>query len=297
MKIIIDSSGVGYGALYTTGELSDMGKETGVIFGFFGKILTYAEKFKSKDFYFCFDHKESYRKLLYKEYKENRNGDNRTEEELRKKASMYKQMRELKNKALYDFGFRNIFWQYGFESDDLMFLLSKKLYSKRKEEKEEILMVTGDSDMFQALDYCSIIDPRKSEKFTKKDFCDKFGILPNQWAECKAIGGCSTDYVKGVKGFGDPKSFKSKAIKYIKGEITSGKSFDFLKSKESQKIIKRNLKLVELPYKDDSHKVKKLILKNDDISKKKMIEVFDRYGFRSMLEKKKFDRWIDAFLK
>jgi hypothetical protein len=107
----------------------------------------------------------------------------------------------------------------------------------------------------------------------------------------KAIGGCDSDCVCGIKGVADPgKSPSSKALSYLRGELLRGNVFDRIEN--SSKVISENLKLVSLPFKNYSFKFD---FQENQLSRKKFIKVFDRYKFLSFI--KNIDRWERAFIK
>jgi hypothetical protein len=118
--------------------------------------------------------------------------------------------------------------------------------------------------------------------------------MPDQWPLAKAIGGCSSDEVIGITGVSDPKKITSKALKYIKGDLTKGVIFDRIKSKEGQEIIKKNLPIVTCPYKEE--KLTRMILKRNKFSNKKFVSTFEEYGFYSFLKSEKLNLWRRVFL-
>ena len=124
----------------------------------------------------------------------------------------------------------------------------------------------------------------------------QFGILPDQWALAKAIGGCSGDGIIGIKGVSDPKNPSSKALQYIKGILLKGKIFDRIESEKGQEIIKRNLPLVSLPYDNNDNKMKKMILRRNKYNRKGVLKVFDELHFKSFLERDNFVKWEKMFL-
>jgi 5'-3' exonuclease len=188
-------------------------------------------------------------------------------------------------------GFKNNFLQAEYEADDLLgWWVNKLFHIKRK-----LIMVTTDNDMFQCLDKCVIWFPTKKKYFSEKDLIKKYGIKANQWTFAKAIGGCSGDGIEGIKGVGDPKKASSKALKYIRGEIKKGTIYDRIESKEGENIIERNLKLVSIPYKPEL--LKRMIKRRNKFTRRKFIKIFDQFHFSSFLEKEKFERWKEAFLK
>jgi len=70
----------------------------------------------------------------------------------------------------------------------------------------------------------------------------EYGIAPSQWADVKAIAGCSSDGVEGVRGVGE-----KTAAKFLRGNLKPA-------SKAHQAIVagnnvwRRNLPLVRLPF-------------------------------------------------
>ena len=265
--LMIDCSQLCYKAFYTSLKgLSYDEKETGIIFGFLMQVFKLSKDFNTDKFLFCWDSKRNLRKMMYPEYKEKRKKE-LTEEEIEDNDLLYKQMDMLRKDILPRMGFVNSFIRSGYEADDLIAYLAKR--------GKGHLIVSNDKDLYQLLDDCPIYLGVK-ERFTKNDFVDFYGIEPSQWVEAKAIGGCNSDCVKGVKGAADPaKSTSSKAIAYIKGELTKGVVFDRIK--ESKDIIERNKKLVTIPFDDGFD----LEIKEDEFKFLDWLDVFDEFDLRS----------------
>lgn len=283
--LIIDGSVLVYQAFYSVGYLSYNGRATGVIYGFLRNILSLSKKFQTNDFIICWDSKSSHRKEIYPEYKKRRRQNKeKTIEDKIAYDSLILQKKELAENILPAIGFNNNFEQEGFEGDDLLAYWVIKL--KRKK-----IMVTTDADMYQCLDYCTIWNPQKKKYFTKKHLIKEFGITPDKWAWAKAIGGCSGDEVQGIEGVSDPKKSTSKALKYIQNKLNKGIVLDRIKSDEGQKIIKRNLPLVTLPFKHGAHKLERMALRRNTFSRTKFLQAFDRLHFKSLLENDTFQYW------
>lgn len=286
--ILVDSSTLIYAAFYTYGTLNYHGQPTGIIYGFLKKVLMLAKKLKSTDFIFCYDAGVSHRHGLSGVYKANREAKRLalTEEEKEQRGEMLDQAIALRRKVLPYLGFKNNHIEPNYEADDLL----ARWILDYKDSQRKIIMVTTDSDMFQCLNNCSIYNPTTKKLFTRKHFIKKFGIKPDQWALAKAIGGCSGDNVIGVDGVSDPKNATSKALKYIRGELTEGMIYDRIRGSEDQ--IKLNLKLVSLPFND---KMKRMIIRRSKFSRRRFIKTFDKYHFKSLLEEDKFKEWEGVF--
>ena len=287
--LIIDCHNVGYSSFYTFGELSYQEKKTGVIFGFLRQIFNLAKKFETNKFIFCWDSRKSYRKLIYPEYKESRYNKELTKEELRDLKLAREQFTTLRKDILPRMGFNNNFMQVGYEADDLMAKLALDINNVHW-----TTLVTSDKDLYQMLYECSIYNLSTKKEIDWKWFTDKYGIVCYEWSDVKAIGGCDSDGVKGIKGAADPtKSESSKALSYFKQELTSGVIFDKIQSKEGKRIIKRNKRLIKLPF--EGKIPIKLELQEDNFNKNSFIDVFVDYDMQSFLKKEALDEWIKLF--
>lgn len=281
-NLIIDCNNLAYSSFYIFKNLNYLEKKTGVIFGFIQQILSLAKKFESTNFVFCWDSKKSYRKLIYSEYKANRRKELSNEENADLKLA-YNQFAELREKILLEMGFNNVFMQTGYEADDLI----AKVVLDNQNKKN--IIVSTDQDLYQLLQYSvSIHNIRTKKIFLWKDFANKYNAAPNLWVRVKAIAGCSTDNVIGVKGVGE-----MTAIKYLQDKLQEGKIKNRIESQEGQAIIKRNIELVVLPF--QGRKKLRIDFQKNDLSKEKFIEVFMQYGFSSLLKKEAVENWSKVF--
>jgi len=308
--IVIDGNCLCWRSFYTVGHLSNEdGKPTGIIFGFLNEIFKIAKQYQTNKFVFCFDNKINFRKQIYPKYKAKRKKDSKISYE--EVQSVNSQINQLRSNILKKLGFKNIYCQDGFESDDIMHEYVRYAYHlnepKEREEWEEKgiqgkfssfekskrsqnIMVTTDGDMFQSLSYCNIYNPQKKKLLTKDWFQENYNIDSDKWGIVKAYAGCSTDNVEGIKGVGEVK-----AIKYLNGDLVKGKIYNRIKNKKSKKIYERNLKLVKLPfYKDGIHlNIKKY--RKENLRALRFVKVFDSLDFRSFLFQDQFEQWKSLF--
>ena len=282
--LIIDCNNIAYSSFHTFGELSFEEKKTGVIFGFLQRVLFLAKKFETNKFIFTWDTKKNYRKIIYPEYKQNRRKD-LTEQEKIDYALAFKQFDELRLKVLPGLGFGNIFWQNGYEADDLIAYI---VLEKRKEYKGPFYIVSTDKDLYQLLNVCDIYNQRTKKIITKKTFTKLYDISPSIWFEVKSMMGDSGDNIIGIEGVGE-----KKAIQYVKGTLPKGKILSRIE--ESKDLIKRNVKLIDIPYR--GVKPIRINFKEDSFGKEKFIDVFMDFGFESFLKKKELDSWVKTFCK
>ena len=274
MIVIFDSNYVCHVCYHGMGELSYKGMRTEVIFGFIKQIIIMCEKFEPDQIAFCWDSPISKRELIYPTYKLKRKGG-RTEQEKKAFEPVKDQFNKLRDIVLPKLGFSNIFCVEGYESDDLIAALVKG------RDPKETIIITSDEDLYQLLDNCTIYSIGKKRSITRKDFISEYGIEPSQWAEVKAIAGCSTDEVEGIVGVG-----AQTAILYMLEKITKGKKFDSIKNNREQ-IMKRNTPLVKLPF--DKTPTPKL--KDNDMCFDQFDVICHRYGFESLLKDQYLKIW------
>lgn len=242
------------------GGLSHDNSPTGIIYGFLKSIPMYQEMFDTPHIIFCWDSKTSKRKEIFPGYKSNRVDrlEKMNDEEIIFEDEFRYQMKMLRKKYLKMIGFRNVFCQKGYEADDLIASICAGL-----DVRETAIILTSDQDLYQCLNsQVSIYDPNKRKRMTAQKFKKKYEIEPDRWATVKAIAGCSSDNIPGLKGVGE-----KTAISYLTDKLKkTTRSFERIKKfcwgKKSRKIFLLYLTLTHLPLNFD----KILKLKKDDLS-------------------------------
>ncbi len=238
--LLIDVSNLAHRAMYTTGDLSYAGDMTGVLFGVFRDVISFTELFATDRIAFCFDGGCDKRWALFPEYKGDRKQKRREmdEDELEVRRELRRQVYRLRTKLLPDAGFRNVFWQEGFEADDIMAWLCEEYRGN------EFVIISSDQDMWQCLDRNRVTcwNPITKRSVTQQSFEAEFGVAPSMWAHVKAIAGCSGDGVPGIKGIGE-----KTAAKHLAGLLKS-ESKAFRSIVDNTALIDRNLELVRLPF-------------------------------------------------
>lgn len=231
-----------------------------ITYQFLRDILALQKIHSTKRVVFCFDHAAKLRQLVYKDYKKNRKIDKNDPEHQTKKI-VKQELERLKTETLKEVGFRNVFFQTGFESDDIIASVCQSFGRW-----DRGIIVSSDADFYQLLSKRVMVwHPIKKEAVTQKSFKRKYGIDPSQWALMKAIAGCYTDNVKGIDQVGE-----ITALRYIRGELmTSSKAFKSITSKQGQQIIDQNLKLVTLPFEG----VKEFSVKDDRLVRLSWIDM------------------------
>jgi 5'-3' exonuclease len=268
--LVVDCHYICHRAYHTTGKLSHRGQATGVAFGFFRTVQWLTEEFQASQIAFCFEGNSLLRRKLYPEYKK-RNHKDLTDEEKEARFDLRRQIECLQHEHLLNLGFRNIFSFDGFESDDLMASIAENA-----KQFETIYLVTGDYDMFQCLrPGVKVYSPHNLRLYTHKWFQKEFGLAPWQWANVKALAGCSSDNVKGLWRCGE-----KTAVRILRKELPKTHSAWLnVNSPEGQEIYRRNMRLVRLPFKGCPVINQ---FKSNEISAKRWTRLCDNLGMVSL---------------
>lgn len=268
--LVIDVSYMCHRAFHTTRGLSYKGNETGVIFGFLKSIGALKDEFQTDRIAFCFDSPHLLRRDIYPAYKKRRQ-DNRTEEEQKAYGALQYQILKLWEHYLPMIGFKNVFRHDGYEADDLLAVIADSV----EVEDGEVILVTADQDLLQCLDAnVWMYSPAKAKLYGWETFVVNYGIGPFQWARVKAIAGCSGDGIKGIKGIGE-----KTALKFVQGKLPQdSKAYQSIFSKQGKAIVRRNRKLVQLPFEGCPVPV----IKEDGINEEGWKEVCATLGMRTL---------------
>jgi len=278
--LVVDSNFLAHRAIYTMNALSYEDDKTGVIFGFLMQILSYAKEFKTNDIIFCWDSTNSKRKELYPDYKANRVKEDITEEEEELKLSGYKQFDTLREEVLPLMGFKNVYFQDGYEADDL-------IATTVGWHEGEFVIITADHDMYQLLDFADMWNPASKQLYTYDDFGQEWELSPIDWIDVKSLAGCSSDNIAGIKGVGE-----KTAAKFIRNELKSTtKAYQKIESARGN-VLKRNKPLVTLPFIGTNiYKIKDNKLNFDNFVE----HICYRYSFDSFLKDNYYLKWENFF--
>jgi len=267
--LILDCNYLCHRAKHAMGNLEFNGNATGVIYGFLHDIINLQEMYDTKYTIFTWDYGKGLRQNINPEYKAKRREKEYTDDELKFEQDFREQMELLRTEYLKEIGFRNIFFQKGYEADDVIASICHNL-----PDGDTGVIISADHDLYQLLTVSvSMYAPQLNKRMTKSKFIKEFGISPCQWAQIKALAGCSSDNVIGIKGVGEKTAIKY-MLKTLNPKTVAHKKIQ----KQKEATIKRNLPLVELPFKG----TKTFKLKKDVISKDGWKSVCEKLGFDSI---------------
>ncbi len=242
----------GYHAI--PGLATKAGEPTGAVYGFTTILLRAIKDLKPTHIACAFDLEgPTFRHEQYKEYKATR---------LKAAQELYDQIPRVHDvaRALNI----PIFEEQGFEADDVLGTLAKKIYKKyhprpslvtRADEKgddkvvadiAEIMIVTGDLDTLQLVNHSiKVYTLRKGitdiAVYDAAAVRERYGLTPEQMIDFKALRGDPSDNIKGVKGIGE-----KGAADLIKEFGSLDKLYEAIKSGKAEgKIKPRTLELLK----------------------------------------------------
>jgi DNA polymerase I len=244
--LLLDVNNLVYRAFYahSSGQmLSYKGNSTAGTFGLLKDVVTLRDRFATDNFVFCFDHGRCVaREAILPSYKYKRRMKTGfgLGTDLKTKENVKREIKHLKNGFLRDMGFRNIFFEDGWEADDIIADLVEQLPVL-----DDAIIVSGDKDMLQLLDEgkVELYHPMSKEYWTQEAFEEKTGVPVETWGQIMAMTGCRTDDVPGIPGIGE-----GWALKYFRdGKSLPPKIRTKIECKEGREIANRNRSLVMLP--------------------------------------------------
>ena len=201
------------------------GTPTGAIYGTIKMIISLIAMFKPDIIIFFTDYsRKSFRTDMFPDYKGNRS---ETDPNLKQQFALMELICEKAGMLCVK--------KDGYEADDLIGTYAN-LY---KQQGNEVLIVSGDKDLFQLVDenvhlvYSSTKDG--FVEFDEQKCFEKFGLTPHQIIDLKAICGDSADNYKGILGIGEKTATKLLAEYNSLEDIYE--NIEALKGKTKEKFI------------------------------------------------------------
>ena len=268
--LILDVSYLAYRAFHSMGELSHEGVKTGVVYGMFRAIIDLQELHATDRVVWCFDRGHDKRSQIWGQYKANRHKQDEDNETKEARRALRQQLYRLRTNYLPAIGYRNVFWQYGYEADDVIASICQD-----RPRGEEIVIVASDADLYQLLiqGWVSMWNPQKKQSITAESFSREWGIDPTMWSDVKSIAGCPGDNVQGVKGVGE-----KTAVRFLTGKLKdTTKAFAAIVA--NRDVWERNLHLTRLPFKG----TERFELVDDCLTRDRWNMLMERLGMKSLV--------------
>jgi len=247
------------------------------VYGFTRMLLKVIKDLKPNYIALAYDVKgPTFRDEIYEFYKE---GRPEMEKELERQLPLVDEVVEAFNIS--------IFSKVGYEADDVIATLVDKLKTKG-----EIIVVTGDIDLFQIIDKnVKVYAPLKGLSdpilYGEGEVKERFGFDPHKILDYKALQGDASDNIPGVKGIGEKTATellkKYKNIEDIYKNISQVDKRLVILLREGKNTVELSRRLVELkrdvPLEVDINNLK---LKLD---KQKLLKFFKKLEFKSLIKK------------
>ncbi len=275
--ILLDGNSFCYRAFYAVRDLRTAKNEpTNAVFGFITMLDKVIKDVDPDGVAVTFDMRgPTFRHKKYEDYKIQRPP---MPEDLAAQIPVIKEVIEAMNIP--------IFQMEGYEADDILATLAKKL----EKAGHETYLVTGDKDMLQLVTKkIKVLNPQKDNFiYDEAAVKQRFGVGPNRVVEIMALMGDASDNIPGVPGIGDKTASKLiveygtlenvlKNISNIKGD----KLKENLQTYKEQAHLSRELATIvdDVPVLWDIEK-----LKRPQPNVKKLTELYRRLEFRLFLK-------------
>lgn len=198
MLLVIDGNSILNRAFYGVRPLTNAdGKRTEALFGMLHMVLPLLERYSPDHAAVAFDlHAPTFRHKLYDAYKAGRHPT---------PPELITQIEEAKP-LLRAFGLA-VFEREGYEADDYL----GSLAAAAEREGIDTVLFTGDRDSLQLISEKTKVLLAKNKENVLYDralFKETYGVWPEQYLDCKALMGDSSDNIPGVPGIGEKSAFE-----------------------------------------------------------------------------------------
>jgi DNA polymerase I len=280
--MLVDGHGLAYRAYHAMPEsmATADGEPTNAVFGFTSMLLDALRDHEPDYVIVSFDVGKTFRHEAFEEYKAHRApmpDDLRTQIE-----RMYSVLEALNIP---------VFAKDGFEADDVIGTIARMA----GDTCDEVLIVTGDSDLLQLADgKAKILLPGRPRfgdfrLFDRQAVIDRYGFEPERIPEFKALVGDTSDNIPGVPGVGE-KTAKTLMQAYPDLE-TLREHLDEVKPPRARKSLEENFPIA-LQGRELATIVRNVELDLDltrcvvtDFNRDEVVRVFRELEFRTLLER------------
>jgi 5'-3' exonuclease len=319
--LLIDGSNIGHAANSATKlVVGDM--PTQAIFGVLKTLRPMLATFSMLTPIVLWDGR-SWRKDLFKEYKESRDkvAVTKNDEKINEARAEFKRQSPYIKLAIKTLGIRQMS-ALNWEADDLAGMLVNKTLGRR------VVMISGDKDWIQLVrPNVAWLDPMRNEKLTVDSIPKRLGWNPDKkklsicdgvsmpgfigvpsaraWLDMKALMGDKSDDIPGVGGIGEKGAIElvstyGSVTAFMNGCMDRSidvaalpkKFSDFFEQMERQDNYYRNMHLMDLNTKMRPAPIN-MVLDAPKLNRPGFKTICNRFYFKSILDR--FDDWVEPF--
>ena len=279
--LLIDGHSQAYRAYFgmKTPLATRSGELTAAVYGFARKLLSILKEYKPDYVAVAFDLGDTWRHAEFAEYKATRE---RMPDEMRTQMTRIQQFLQTFNIPIVTYP--------NYEADDVLGTLARQAAAQ----ETDVLILTGDRDMFQLVDdrvrilYTPGGPSPKTNIVGPEEVMSRYGISAQQFIDLKALTGDSSDNIPGIPGVGE-----KTAIKFLQEYSTLENLYDHVDEirgpKTRQNVIdakaqvELNQRLVtivtdlQLTYDAEECRVQ-------DYDRDAVVDLFTELEFRSLIK-------------
>lgn len=199
--LLIDGHSQAYRAYFgmKTPLATRTGELTGAVFGFARKLLSVIKEYKPEEVAVAFDLGDTWRHSEFSDYKATRDA---MPDEMRTQMERISELLQAFNIPIITYP--------NYEADDVLGTLSRQAAAAGN----DVLILTGDRDMFQLIDervkilYTSGGPNPVTSIYGLPELAERYALSPSQFIDLKALTGDSSDNIPGVPGVGEKTAAK-----------------------------------------------------------------------------------------
>jgi len=287
--VLLDSHAIIHRAYHALPDfMNSEGQPTGAIYGLATMLFKIITELKPDFIIACFDlPKKTFRHEAYEGYKA---GRAKADEEL--------VLQLIKSRDFFKALSIPIYEKEGFEADDLLGTIVKKLKNKKD---TETIIASGDMDTLQLVEGDSVLVYTLKKGisdtilYNQQKVFDRFNFLPENLPDYKGLNGDPSDNIIGIKGIGDKtattliskfgtieKIYKSlkKGDSELKSLGLTDRIVNLIKEGEEEALFSKTLATIRTDAPIDFSLPKKKW--KDMVDKDKVAEFFRQMEFRSL---------------
>ena len=287
--VLLDSHAIIHRAYHALPDfMNSEGQPTGAIYGLATMLFKIITELKPDFIIACFDlPKKTFRHEAYEGYKA---GRAKADEEL--------VLQLIKSRDFFKALSIPIYEKEGFEADDLLGTIVKKLKNKKD---TETIIASGDMDTLQLVESDSVLVYTLKKGisdtilYNQQKVFDRFNFLPENLPDYKGLNGDPSDNIIGIKGIGDKtattliskfgtieKIYKSlkKGDSELKSLGLTDRIVNLIKEGEEEALFSKTLATIRTDAPIDFSLPKKKW--KDMVDKDKVAEFFRQMEFRSL---------------